>query len=65
MDEVENIDLVRIIKQRMGKDFALIFSLISPFLVKQYKAEYPNNILQLGSFSSSFNTVRNEGINSS
>jgi hypothetical protein len=56
MDEVENIDLVRIIKQRVGKDFALIFSLISPFLVKQYKAEYPNNILQLGSFSSSFNT---------
>lgn len=24
--------------------------------MKQYKAEYPNNILQLGSFSSSFNT---------
>ena len=55
MDDIQNLELAKVIKRRISKYVPIIFNLNEPFLINQYDKKFGNRIIQTTSLDFIFN----------
>lgn len=56
MDDIQNLELAKLIRQRISNQVSIIFNLNEPFLIDQYVKKFGTSIIQTTSLDFIFNT---------
>ena len=56
LDDIQNLELAKLIRQRISNQVSIIFNLNEPFLIHQYDKKFGNSIIQTTSLDFIFNT---------